>query len=70
MENLQEVLVLVYEMLHRLRHWHYVFKYKQDTLKFKEGSKLHMKYLKMKCDQQYRVLVKGNVIEDEYATQN
>jgi len=56
---------MTYEVLHRLKHWQMVYDYKKKELGFEKGSILHMKYLKMKCDQQFRVLVKGKILEED-----
>ena len=40
----------------RLKHWHRVYHDTQATLKFKKGSEEDLKYIKVKCYQQFRLL--------------
>ena len=48
----------------RLRKWVQVYEYKRKLLRFEDGSEMHLKYLKMKCDNQSLLLMKLGLIDN------
>ena len=48
----------------KLKHWHKVYDSKQAVLHFKKGSAEDLKYIKMKCDQQIRLLQRIGLVND------